>query len=117
MTPSVKRGSGHALAPGGDTARLRLPAAHARWHLDRADAELAKPGGGDPAIISAALGEARTTAGILAAYQAPRLSSVAVGGFTKMIIEVVNGLPPRDTRDARSLPPPIALVPKADGAA
>jgi len=38
----------------------------------------------------------------LTQYQSPKLSAVAVGQVTKMVIEVVNGLPPRDTR---STPP------------
>lgn len=74
-----------------------------RWHLERADAERAKPDGGDPAVIERAYAEARATAAILAPFQSPRLSAVAVGAVTKMIVEVKGGLPPRDTR---ALPAP-----------
>jgi hypothetical protein len=66
-----------------------------RWFLDRADAEMAKPDGGDPAIISAALVEARTTAMALAQFQSPKLSAIAVGQVTKMTVIVEGGLPPR----------------------
>jgi hypothetical protein len=68
-----------------------------RWHLDRAAGELAKPSP-DPAIVSAAYAEARATAAILAPFQAPRLSAVALGQVTKMTVIVKGGLPPRDTR-------------------
>jgi hypothetical protein len=43
--------------------------------MEKVAAEKAKPGGGDPAIISAALVEARITAAALAPYQSPRLSA------------------------------------------
>ena len=67
------------------------------WHLDRADRELAKPDGGDPAVIERAYAEARATAAILAPFQSPRLSAAAVGQVTKLTVIVKGGLPPRDT--------------------
>jgi hypothetical protein len=70
-----------------------------RWHLDRADAELAKPSP-DPAIISAAYTEARTTAIALAQFQAPKLSAVALGQVTKMTVVVKGGIPPRPLTQA-----------------
>jgi hypothetical protein len=78
-----------------------------RWHLERADAEAAKPGGGDAAIISAAYAEARITAAALAPFQSPRLSAVALGPVTKMTITVRGGLPPRPI-EAAALPAPPA---------
>jgi hypothetical protein len=69
-----------------------------RWWLERADREIAKGDAADPAVIERAYAEARTTAGILAAYQSPRLSAVALGQVSKMVVVVKGGLPPRDTR-------------------
>jgi hypothetical protein len=51
--------------------------------------------------------QARATAAILAPFQAPRLSAVALGAVTKMEIVVRGGLPPRRTGPA-SLPAPPA---------
>ena len=67
------------------------------WHLSRADSEIAKGDAADPAVIAASFSEARLTATVLAQYQSPRLSAVAVGQVTKMIVTVRGGLPPRDT--------------------
>jgi hypothetical protein len=60
--------------------------------LDRADAEAAKEGGGDPAIITAMLVEARTTAAQLAQYQQPKLCSVKVGGDAASPLRTVQEL-------------------------
>jgi hypothetical protein len=79
-----------------------------RWWLERADREIAKGDAADPAVIERAYAEARTTAGILAAYQSPRLSAVALGAVTKMIVEVKGGLPPRNTSSAPAIAPPVA---------
>jgi hypothetical protein len=78
-----------------------------RWHLDRADAEMAKPGG-DDAIITAALAEARLTAAALAPYQSPRLSAVAVGQVTKMTVQVIGGIP---ARPKSAIAPPTQIEP------
>ena len=77
-----------------------------RYYLDKADLELAKPDGGDPAVVERCLGEARATAAILAPFQSPRLSAVAVGAVTKMVVVVKGGLPPRDTRALPAIAPP-----------
>ena len=68
-----------------------------KWHLDRADREQAKGADANPAIIEAAFAEARTTANMLLQFQVPKLSAVAVGAVTKMVVTVRGGLPPRDT--------------------
>jgi hypothetical protein len=79
-----------------------------KFFLGQADAEAAKEGGGNPAIISAALVEARITAAALAPYQSPRLGAVAVGQSTKMTVVVKGGLPPRDTSSLPAIAPPSA---------
>jgi hypothetical protein len=75
------------------------------YFMARGDAEVAKPDG-DPAVIDKAYGEARLAAIALAQYQSPRLSAVAVGAVTKMIVEVRGGLPPRNTSPAQAITPP-----------
>jgi hypothetical protein len=108
----VAAGAADADAPRAVPSLTRILA----WHLDRADKEIAKGDAGDPAVITAAFAEARLTAQILAQYQAPRLSAIAVGGIQRKIVEVVGGLAPRSIEP----PAPLALVPmprKADDAA
>jgi hypothetical protein len=80
-----------------------------KFFLGQADAEAAKEGGGNPAIITAMLVEARITATALAIYQSPRLSAVAVGQVTKMTVVVKGGLPPRRI-EALPAPAPTALA-------
>lgn len=56
----------------------------------------------------------------LAPYQSPRLSAVAVGTVTKMVVIVKGGLPPRDTSDpapAIAAPAIIDVVPTKPDAA
>jgi hypothetical protein len=56
--------------------------------------------------VERAYAEARATAAILAPFQAPRLSAVALGAVNKMIVEVIGGLPPRNTRGPPAIAPP-----------
>jgi hypothetical protein len=44
----------------------------------------------------------------LAPYQSPRLSAVAVGQVTKMVVTVKGGLPPRDTSSLPAIASPAA---------
>jgi hypothetical protein len=78
-----------------------------KYFLDRADAEAAKKGGGDPTIVAEMLREARATAAQLAPFQSPRLSAVAVGPVRTMTVIVEGGLPPRNTGiESPTLPAP-----------
>jgi hypothetical protein len=86
-----------------------------RWHLERADAELAKPDGGNPDVISQAYTEARSTAAILAPFQAPKLSAVALGRVQKMVVIVKGGLPPRQTEAPAIAPPATGIAGPDDG--
>jgi hypothetical protein len=74
------------------------------YFMAKGDAEAAKPDG-DPAVIEKAYGEARLAAIALAQYQAPRLSAVAVGQVTKLVVVVKGGLPPRNTRALPAITP------------
>jgi hypothetical protein len=80
--------------------------------MDKVAAEKAKPGGGDDAIISAALVEARVTAAALTPYQSPRLSAVAVGQVTKMTVQVIGGIPRRPRTPPAGTPPGQIEPPK-----
>jgi hypothetical protein len=84
-----------AVAADGNPRAVPALTAILKHYLDKVAAEKAKAGGGDDAIISAALLEARITAAALAPYQSPRLSAVAVGPVQKMVVTVVGGIPAR----------------------
>jgi hypothetical protein len=88
-----------------------------KYFLDRADAEAAKEGGGNPTIVAEMLREARATAAQLAPFQSPRLSAVAVGPARTMTVIVKGGLPPRNTAiEAPALPaPPGGVAAGPDG--
>jgi hypothetical protein len=106
---AIAAGTGPADEPRGVPTLTRI----LKYWLGEFDRQLAKPEGErDGAAIAHALGEARITAGMLAQYQAPRLSAVAVG-ITKKIVEVHGALGPRQIAP----PPALAVVPKADDAA
>jgi hypothetical protein len=79
-----------------------------KYFLDQAAAEAAKERGGNPTIIAEMLREARATAAQLAPFQSPRLSAVAVGQVTKMVVVVKGGLPPRNTSSLPAIAPPEA---------
>jgi hypothetical protein len=84
-----------AVAADGNPRAVRALTAILKHFMDKVAVEKAKPGGGDDAIISAALVEARITATALAKFQSPKLSAVATGQGTKMTVIVKGGLPPR----------------------
>jgi hypothetical protein len=97
-----------AVAADGNPRAVPALTAILKHFMEKVAAEKAKPGGGDDAIISAALVEARITAAALAPYQSPRLGAVAVGQSTKMTVVVKGGLPPRDTSSLPAIAPPSA---------
>jgi hypothetical protein len=97
-----------AVAADGNPRAVPALTAILKHYLDKVAAEKAKPDGGNEAVISAALMEARITAAALAPYQFPRLSAVAVGAVTKMTVQVVGGIP---ARKKSAIAPPTQIEP------